>query len=99
MGEGKERKGGQWAGEDWGLGGGQQLPGGGGTSGVLVGQQGWEGGRGRYQRDARVKHAPVASSLSEDVITPAKWCIQKQKRPSFQFFSCVQCLENPYTRK
>lgn len=28
---------------------------------------------GWYQWGARGKHAPVASSLSEDVITPAKW--------------------------
>lgn len=28
---------------------------------------------------AHVTHAPVANSLSEGVITPAKWYIQKQK--------------------
>lgn len=55
-------------------------------AGVVVGTEGSWAPRhngGWYQRGARVEHAPVASSLSEDVITPAKWRIQKQKRPSF----------------
>lgn len=45
-------------------------------AGVVVGMEGsWAPGQngGWYQRGTCVEHAPVASSLSEDVITPAKW--------------------------
>lgn len=49
---------------------------------VEVGMEGlgWVAGLngGWYQRGARVKHAPVASSLSEDVITPAN-CPSRNK--------------------
>ena len=53
---------------------------------VVVGIEGgvWAAGlKGDGTSGAHVSSiAPVASSLSEDVPTPAKWCIQKQRRPS-----------------
>lgn len=52
---------------------------------VVVGIEGgvWAAGlKGDGTSGAHVSSiAPVASSLSEDV-TPAKWCIQRQRRPS-----------------